>query len=238
LQGVIPLAEYQRRRQACEQKQQGLAIQAKPLEAQVDRQGTLAEMVQSIEAFCQWVQTGLANATCVQKRTLVELLIARVLVANGDVEIRYAIPTHPRSETTRFCHLRQHYFHLIVPMFALPELTGPWERCLLPKGLADGRVRGVPVDGNHTGGPRLEGLEYLVEKALSRVGIARVTQHEIQRGTGGVHRPVEITPVLVDPDVRLIHTRRIVGGFQVRSVPLIHLWRIALHPAEHGGVID
>ena len=68
---------------------------------QVDRQGALTDMVQSIEAFCQQVQSGLANATVAQQWTLVELLMDRVLVANGDVEIRDAIPTNPRSETTR-----------------------------------------------------------------------------------------------------------------------------------------
>jgi site-specific DNA recombinase len=109
LQGVIPLAEYQRRRQACEQKQHGLATQEKQLETQVDRQGALMKMVQSVTAFCQRVQADLATATFAQKRTLVELLIDRVLVANGEVEIRYALPTHPRSETTRFCHLRKDY---------------------------------------------------------------------------------------------------------------------------------
>jgi site-specific DNA recombinase len=114
LQGAIPLAEYQRRRQACEQKQHGLATQEKQLETQVDRQGTLMEMVQSLTAFCQRVQAGLTHATFAQQRTLVELLIDRVLVANGEVEIRYALPTHPRGETTRFCHLRQDYFHEIV----------------------------------------------------------------------------------------------------------------------------
>jgi site-specific DNA recombinase len=67
-------------------------------------------MVQSIAAFCQRVQAGLAQATFAQRRTLVELLIDRVLVANGDVEIRYAIPTHPRGEMTRFCQLRKDYF--------------------------------------------------------------------------------------------------------------------------------
>jgi site-specific DNA recombinase len=44
----------------------------------------------------------------------VELLIDRVLVANGDVEIRYAIPTHPRGEMTRFCQLRKDYLHDVV----------------------------------------------------------------------------------------------------------------------------
>jgi site-specific DNA recombinase len=121
LQGVIPLREYQRRRQEVEQKQHTLETQEKQLEAQADRQGQLAELAQSIQAFCQRVQAGLAQATFAQKRTLVELLIDRVLVANGDVEIRYAIPTHPRSETTRFCQLRKDYFHNIVQVFDLAD---------------------------------------------------------------------------------------------------------------------
>jgi hypothetical protein len=121
LQGVIPLVEYQRRRQELEQKQHALVTQERQLEAQGDRDGELARMVTSIDAFCQRVQAGLANATFEQQRTLVELLIDRVLVANGDVEIRYAIPTHPRSETTRFCHLRKDYFHHIIQMFHLAD---------------------------------------------------------------------------------------------------------------------
>jgi site-specific DNA recombinase len=121
LQGVIPLAEYQRRRHDLEQKQQTLARQEQQLEVQVDRHGQLAEMVQSIAAFCQRVRAGLAQATFAHKRTLVELLIDRVLVANGDVEIRYAIPTHPRGEMTRFCQLRQDYFHKIVEVLHLAD---------------------------------------------------------------------------------------------------------------------
>ena len=62
-------------------------------------------MVESMRAFCQRVRTSLAHATFEQQRTLVEILIDRVLVANGDVEIRYAIPSHPRGEMTRFCQL-------------------------------------------------------------------------------------------------------------------------------------
>src|SRR3954453_20856283 len=38
------------------------------------------------------------------------MLIDRVIVANGDVEIRYVIPTSPSSEHVRFCHLRSDYF--------------------------------------------------------------------------------------------------------------------------------
>ncbi|MGI8948368.1 MAG: hypothetical protein ACR2FV_10440, partial [Ornithinimicrobium sp.] len=41
---------------------------------------------------------------------LAELLIDRVVVTDGDVEIRYVIPTTPESEKVRFCHLRTDYF--------------------------------------------------------------------------------------------------------------------------------
>ncbi|MDP9316506.1 MAG: hypothetical protein M3R24_37580, partial [Chloroflexota bacterium] len=111
LGAVIPLAEYQRRRQDLEQKQEALTIQERQLTLQVDRQKEVAALVTSVEEFCQRVQAGLANATFEQKRQLVELLIDRVIVANGDVEIHYVIPTSPSSEHVRFCHLRSDYFH-------------------------------------------------------------------------------------------------------------------------------
>ena len=111
---IIPLAEYQRRRSELEQKSVVLEAQAKELEAQVDRQAELVQLGSSIEDFCHRIQAGLANATFDQKRTIVELLIDRVLVANGEVEIRYVVPTHPSSEKVQFCHLRKDYFHNIV----------------------------------------------------------------------------------------------------------------------------
>lgn len=120
---VIPLAEYQRRRQDLEQKQEALTAQERQLAMQVDRKKELAELVTSVEEFCQRVQDGLANATFEQKRQLVELLIDRVIVTNGDVEIRYVIPTSPSSEHVRFCHLRSDYFDgptLVLPFHAAP----------------------------------------------------------------------------------------------------------------------
>ena len=110
LGAVIPLAEYQRRRQDLEQKREALTLQESQLTVHVDRQKEVAALVTSVEEFCQRVQAGLATATFEQKRQLVELLIDRVIVANGDVEIRYVIPTSPSSEHIRFCHLRSDYF--------------------------------------------------------------------------------------------------------------------------------
>ena len=52
---------------------------------------------------------GLAQAAFEQRRALVELLIDRVIVTDGEVEIRYVMPTDRASEQVRFCHLRLDY---------------------------------------------------------------------------------------------------------------------------------
>ena len=109
LGNVIPLAEYQRRRQELDQRAEALQKQVQALESQVDRQAELAGLVTSITEFCQRVQKGLSEATFEQKRVLVELLIDRVVVTNGEVEIRYVIPTGPDSERVRLCQLRSNY---------------------------------------------------------------------------------------------------------------------------------
>jgi site-specific DNA recombinase len=110
LGGIIPLAEYERRRSELEQRMAGLETQASTLAVQTDRQKELANLTESITDFCTRVQQGLANATFEQRRQLVELLIDRVVVTNDEVEIRYVIPTGPNGEHTRFCHLRKDYF--------------------------------------------------------------------------------------------------------------------------------
>ena len=114
LGGVMPLAEYQRRRGELEQKQRGLAQQREHLEGQAARQVDIAAQVQGAETFCRRVQAGLAGASFAQKRQLVELLIDRVVVTGDEVEIRYVVPTGPRGEHTRFCHLRLDYFGEVV----------------------------------------------------------------------------------------------------------------------------
>jgi site-specific DNA recombinase len=107
---IIPLAEYQRRRKDLEQRDEGLAAQEHQLDAQASQRMELAGVAGSIEDFCSRVQSGLKGATFDQRRQLAELLIDRVVVTDGDVEIRYVIPTTPESEKVRFCHLRTDYF--------------------------------------------------------------------------------------------------------------------------------
>ena len=110
LANVLQLDEYKRRRLELEQRLSVIAEQKRQLEANVGHHDQLAGMVQSIEAFCQRVQHGLSEATFEQKRQLIELLIDRVVVTGEEVEIRYAIPTSPKGESIRFCHLRLDYF--------------------------------------------------------------------------------------------------------------------------------
>jgi site-specific DNA recombinase len=109
LNGIIPLAEYQRRRGDLQQRVDAFDRQENQLSAQVNRQLEVAGLVKHVEDFCQRIQTSLVQATFEQRRQLIELLIDRVIVNNGDVEIRYVIPTTTESEHVRFCHLRSDY---------------------------------------------------------------------------------------------------------------------------------
>lgn len=112
---VIELAELERKRRDIAQKQQALDRQVRQLEAQLHKQIEINAIAPSIEAFCQRVQQGLAQATFDQKRELVELLIDRVIVDDTQVEIRYVIPTTEASTHIRFCHLRKDYFNCEAP---------------------------------------------------------------------------------------------------------------------------
>ncbi|GAC1306240.1 MAG: hypothetical protein NVSMB27_44690 [Ktedonobacteraceae bacterium] len=111
LAGVFPMEEYRQRRQELEQRLIALDQQHRLVEAQTRQQMEVSGICEALTDFCQRVQAGLAEATFEQKRQLVELLIDRVVVTMDEVEIRYVIPTSPRSEHIRFCHLHTDYFH-------------------------------------------------------------------------------------------------------------------------------
>jgi hypothetical protein len=76
------------------------------------------------------LRAGLDQASFEQRRQLVELLIDRVVVTDGEVEIHYVIPTTPGSTETRFCHLRTDYFDhvalLVAHRIQLRRAATPW----------------------------------------------------------------------------------------------------------------
>src|SRR3954465_13257522 len=109
--GVVPLAEYERRRRDTEARLLALDGQERELLQDADRQGETARLAAQAEMFCQSVRQGLEQADFDRKRELLELLVDRVIVTDGDVEIRYVIPTGPDGERDPFCRLRTDYLH-------------------------------------------------------------------------------------------------------------------------------
>lgn len=109
LAAVIEVPEFERKRKELAQKQTALTNQKAQLEASVTQRVELSQVADSIEAFCDKIRPELEQATFVQRRQLVELLIDRVIVTDADVEIRYVLPTRPEGPHVRFCHLRTDY---------------------------------------------------------------------------------------------------------------------------------
>ena len=121
---VISRDEFERKRKELSQTLNGLCQQLRQLEAQAQKQLDLTVMVDGVQAFCQRVQAALAHLNFAQRRQLVELLIDSVLVINGQVEIRYVIPTSTEGEQSPFCHLRKDYFNKVLPGLAGLDGTG------------------------------------------------------------------------------------------------------------------
>jgi site-specific DNA recombinase len=125
LAGVVGLDEYRRRRGDLEQRQQALAAQEQQLAAQTERQADIARLGLSLEEFSRRIRQGLDQATWEQRRQLIEWLVTRVIVTNGEVEIRYVIPTSPAAQTGGICHLRSDYRVLLLQAEAVPACRYP-----------------------------------------------------------------------------------------------------------------
>src|SRR5690348_5569610 len=114
---VIALAELERKRQDLDRRHATLLAQQRQLDAAARQKLELGAVAGGIEAFCQTVRAGLAAATFAQRRQLAELLIDRVVVTDGQVEIRYVLPTSPEGPHRPFCQLRKD--HLSIPQLVV-----------------------------------------------------------------------------------------------------------------------
>ena len=122
---VIALAELDRKRQDLDRRRGTLLAQQRQLDAAARQKLELGAVADGIEAFCQTVRAGLATATFEQRRLLAELLINRVVVTDGQVEIRYVLPTSPDGPHRPFCQLCKD--HLDVPSGAHDrDQRGQW----------------------------------------------------------------------------------------------------------------
>jgi site-specific DNA recombinase len=107
---IIGRDEFERKHQEMAQSHHGLAQQLRQLEAQAKRQTEVTQLASYVEAFCQRLQPTLEQLDFAQRRQLVELLIDRVIVDDGNVEIRYVIPTSHKGEDRPFYDLRLDHF--------------------------------------------------------------------------------------------------------------------------------
>jgi site-specific DNA recombinase len=107
---VLDLSTFEQKDAELRRRQEDFAAQEREIEAQSQRTEELGALAQSIQEISERLREGLEQATFTQRRQLVELLIDRVVVTNGEVEIRYVVPTSEASLKTRFCHLRADYF--------------------------------------------------------------------------------------------------------------------------------
>ena len=116
LNGVLDLAEFERTRHQLHRRREQWEAQERQLEANARQRVELTAFAAGIEQFCAAVRTGLVEATFEQRRRVVELLIDRVVVTDGEVEIRYVIPASPNGPPVPFCQLRTDYLPLLPPL--------------------------------------------------------------------------------------------------------------------------
>jgi site-specific DNA recombinase len=140
---IIALAEFQRKRDELDRRRTALAAQQRQLDAAATQQLELQAVADGIEAFCQAIRTGLATATFEQRRLLAELLIDRVIVTDGQVEIRYVLPTSPDGPHRPFCQLRKDHLHGPPPPGGLHQ--GGQRRPARGVAAVEGQLTGAPV---------------------------------------------------------------------------------------------
>jgi site-specific DNA recombinase len=130
LAGVVPLTEYDRRRRDAEARLLTIEDQERELMQDADRQGETARLAAHVEAFCRRVREGLEQADFGRKRELLELLIDRVIVTDGAVEIRYVVPTGPDGEREPFWRLRTDHLRALPVMAARGRAPARLNTCM------------------------------------------------------------------------------------------------------------
>src|SRR5690348_5422107 len=189
---VIGLDELERKRQDLDRRRGTLLAQQRQLDAAARQKLELGAVADGIEAFCQTVRAGLATATFDQRRQLAELLIDRVVVTDGQVEIRYVLPTSPEGPHRPFCQLRKDHL-------SIPQLVIAADHELRRHGAAVGaclQVGDVALEAGQVAGP---GLELAVDAPAGAVELDEPVP--LDRGQPG-DGPGRLGDLLVDPAQR------------------------------------
>ena len=94
--GAISLAELSERRSHLTEERRSLERQQRERD-QLRQKGLQAEAVRTnLVAFCERVGARLNEATFADKQAILQLLIERIIVGDGSLEIRHVIPLPPR----------------------------------------------------------------------------------------------------------------------------------------------
>jgi site-specific DNA recombinase len=129
---AIDLACFQRQDRGLAGQEADLLAREREVAAQGERLVQVSAIARSMTQVLEQLRVGLGQASFQQRRQLVELLIDRVVVTDGQVEIRYVIPTTDHSTKTPFCHLRTDYFHLVALAVA-GAVNGRWAATPSPR---------------------------------------------------------------------------------------------------------
>ena len=93
--GAVSLAEMSERRHRLAEERRGLERQQQDRD-RLRQQRAQAEAVRtSLEAFCARVGTRLEDASLADKQAILQLVIERIIVGDGSLEIRHVIPLSP-----------------------------------------------------------------------------------------------------------------------------------------------
>ncbi len=93
--GALSLAEMSERRHRLAEERRGLERQQQDRE-RLRQQRAQAEAVRtSLEAFCARVGSRLEDASLTDKQAILQLVIERIIVGDGSLEIRHVIPLSP-----------------------------------------------------------------------------------------------------------------------------------------------
>ena len=192
---MIDLACFQRQDRGLAGQEADLLAREREVAAEGERLVQVSAIAQSTTQVLNGLRVGLGQASSEQRRQLVELLIDRVVVTDGQVEIRYVIPTTDHSTKTRFCHLRTDYFDLVA--LAVADPVEP-ERPARPPGAAGALV-----------GPLRDGVRDATaaqQEPTPRIAVTLVADHVV----GPLARPT--------PPARPRHPDRVQDRLQLGTV--------------------
>jgi len=91
---VISLDELAERRRQLTDRRRGLVAQQEQRARLREQTAHAQEVLGSLAAFCERIRSRLNDATLEEKQTILQLLIERIIVGEGTLEIRHVIPLH------------------------------------------------------------------------------------------------------------------------------------------------